>query len=70
MHPRGDEIGCKSGDTVGDTRGESGWQGAGSSDERTAHERIGIGGKDLVVVVVSVVEEEAGIGDAVFGGDD
>ena len=35
-----------------------------------AHERVGIAGEDLVVVVVRVVEEDAGVGDAVIGLDD
>ncbi|MFZ1142932.1 MAG: hypothetical protein WAN76_27445 [Candidatus Sulfotelmatobacter sp.] len=70
LHARGDEVGGEGGDVVGDALGEAGGQRAGSRIERTSYERIGIAGEDLVVVVVRVVEEDAGVGDAVIGLDD
>ena len=70
LHARGDEVGSEGGNIVGDALGESGGQAAGGrGGERAAHNRIGIHGKNLIVVVVGIVEKDLRIGDSVFGGD-
>jgi hypothetical protein len=70
LDARGDEVRGEGGNVVGDAFGESGGEVAGSSGgEGAAYQRIGIHGKELMVVVVGVVEKELRVADAVFGGD-
>ena len=69
LHTRGDEVGGEGGDVVGDALGESGGERAGCGHEGAGDQRIGIGGEDLVVIIVAVVEEDLRVGDAVFCGD-
>ena len=70
LHTRSDEVGSEGGNIIGDALGESSGQLAGSGGgEQAAYQRIGIHGKNLIVVVVGVVEKELSVGDAVFGGD-
>ena len=70
LDARGDEVRGECGNVVGDAFGKSGGQVAGSGGgEGTAYQRVGIHGKELMVVVVGVVEEELSVTDAVFGGD-
>ena len=65
LHARRDEVRSEGGDVVGDALGESCREIAGGCGDRAAHERIGIGGEDLVIVVVGVVEENLSVGDSV-----
>src|ERR1039458_5266979 len=69
LHARGDEVESESGNVIGDALRESGGDVARGGNHRAAHQRVGIGGKDLVVVVVGVVKKELSVGDAVIGGD-
>src|ERR1700730_15547665 len=69
LHPRGLEVGVKGGDIVGDALRESRRKITTLRIERTGHQRIGIGGEELVVVIVGVVEKDLRIADAVFGGN-
>ena len=67
LDARSDEVGGEGGDVVGDALGESRGKSAVRGVERTTYQRVGISGEDEVVVVVRVVEEDLGVGDAVFG---
>src|ERR1700693_353273 len=69
LHARGLEVRVKGGDIVGDALGESRRKITRLRIERAGHQRIGIGGKEPVVVIVGVVEKDLRIADAVFGGD-
>lgn len=61
LHARGDEVGGESGNIVGDALGKSSREIAGSGSEWTGDERVGIGGKDLVIVVVGIVEKKLSV---------
>src|SRR5579864_5555770 len=69
-HAGSHEVGGEGGEIIGNSLGESGGQRAARRVKRAGHERIGIVGEDLSVVVVRIVEKKAGVGDAVFGLDD
>src|SRR5580700_1699320 len=69
LHARGDEVGGEGGDVVGDALRESGGETARCGHDGAAYQRVGIGGKNLVVVIVSVVKKELSVGDAVIGSD-
>jgi len=69
LYARGHEVGSEGGNLVRDTLGESRGQRARGGHERTSYQRIGVGGKNLVVVVIGIVEEDLCVGDAVFGLD-
>ena len=58
LHARGDEVSGEGGDVVGDALRKSCGQRAVRGIQRTTHQRVGISGEDLVVVVIGVVEEE------------
>ena len=58
LHARGHEVAGESGDVVGDALSESGGQTAGGGCNSAGYQRIGIGGEDLVVIEVRVVEEQ------------
>src|SRR5260370_32399401 len=70
LDTRGDEVGGKGGDVVGDALSESGGKRARGRHDGAGDQRIGIRGKGLVVVILRVVEEDLRVGDAVFGGHD
>ena len=69
LHARSDEVRGKGGNSFRDALGKSRGERAGCGIKRTTYQRIGISGEDLVVVIIRVVEEEAGVGDTVFGFD-
>ncbi len=70
LHARGYEIGGEGGDVVGYALSESGGQIARCGEvSGQIDQRVGIGGKDLVIVIVGVVQKDLSVGDAVFGGD-
>ena len=69
LHARSDEIGGKGGNVVSDALGEPSRKTASSRGYGATCQRVGIRGKDLMVVIVAVVEKKLGVGDAVVGGD-
>src|SRR5579859_238242 len=70
LHARGNKIGRKGGDFVGNALRESRGQGAVRRILRADDQRVGVRGKDLMVVVVGVVQEYVCIGNAIFSLDD
>src|SRR5271166_4809941 len=69
LHARSYEVGGEGGNVVGDTLGESDWETARCGSERAGYEWVGIGRKDLVFVIVGVLEEQLSVGNAVIGCD-
>ncbi len=69
LHPRGDEVGGESRNVIGDALREPGGKIAGRGSQRATYQRIGVGGEDLMVVEVGVVEKNLRVADAVLGGD-
>src|SRR5579863_5396525 len=69
LHARGYEVRVKGGNIVGDALGESRRKITRLRIQRAGHQWVGIGGKELVVVKVGVIEKNLSIGDAVLGGN-
>ena len=69
LHARGDEVGGERRDVIGDALSESRREIARSGNNWATYQRVGISGKDLMVVIVGVVQKDLSVGDAVIGGD-
>src|ERR1022692_113092 len=69
LHARGDEVSGEGGDVVGDALRESGGKTARDGNNRAADQRVGIGRKDLMAVIVGIIQKDLSVGDAVIGGD-
>src|ERR1700693_6285917 len=69
LHARGDEVEGEGGDVVGHSLSESRGKIACGGNNRAAYERVGISGKDLMAVIVGIIQKDLSVGDAVIGGD-
>ena len=69
LHARSYKVGGESGDVVGDALRESSGEIARSGNNRATYQRVGISRKDLMAVIVGIIQKDLSVGDAVVGGD-
>ena len=70
LHPRSHKVGRECRHVVGHALRESGGKIARSCGrERAVNQRVGISGKDLMVVIVGSVKKKLSVGHAVLRGD-
>src|SRR5882757_6285306 len=68
LHARSDKVGSKGGDSVSDALSESCGQRTCSGHDRAGDQGIGISRENLLVIIMRIVKEDAGICDSVLRG--